>query len=409
LSTGFDWAVAPEAKLVRADISDNGIVADIINAHGIKAIIHFAGSISVPESMIDPLGYYQNNTANSLALIRTAIGNGVDKFVFSSTAAVYGSPDNDLPIAETAATLPQSPYGASKLMTEIMLADAAAAHDFRYAALRYFNVSGADPKGRTGQSTCGAINLIKVATEAALGKRDGIEVFGTDYPTRDGTCVRDFIHVTDLVAAHLDALSYLRAGGPSLIANCGYGRGYTVREVLDSVRRVSGRDFEIRLGGRRDGDIVSRWPIRPGPGKCSIGRRVTTTSTRSSAARWPGRQACRGATRFKNSDALKEIAQHVADEVDAPERLAQMRAVLGVEPVDLDPVGGFHPCLDVGYLLRQDQPDQEAVNIGEQNRIRFRPLRRPGSANQPARRVDCSNAMTQRDNPGAGDDRQQPA
>ncbi|MDP2733306.1 MAG: UDP-glucose 4-epimerase GalE [Hoeflea sp.] len=257
LSTGFDWAVAPEAKLVRADISDTGIVAGIIRSHGIKAIIHFAGSISVPESMVDPLGYYHNNTANSLTLIRTAIENGVDKFVFSSTAAVYGSPDNDLPIAETAPTLPQSPYGASKLMTEIMLADAAAAHDFRYAALRYFNVSGADPKGRTGQSTRGAVNLIKVATEAALGKRDGIEVFGTDYPTRDGSCVRDFIHVTDLVAAHLDSLSYLRAGGESLIANCGYGRGYTVREVLDSVRRISGRDFKIRLGPRRDGDIVT--------------------------------------------------------------------------------------------------------------------------------------------------------
>ncbi|KJS17911.1 MAG: UDP-glucose 4-epimerase [Hoeflea sp. BRH_c9] len=257
LSTGFDWAVAPEAKLVRADISDTGIVADIIRSHGIKAIIHFAGSISVPESMVDPLGYYHNNTANSLTLIRTAIENGVDKFVFSSTAAVYGSPENDLPIAETTPTLPQSPYGASKLMTEIMLADAAAAHDFRYAALRYFNVSGADPKGRTGQSTRGAVNLIKVATEAALGKRDGIEVFGTDYPTRDGSCVRDFIHVTDLVTAHLDSLSYLRAGGPSLIANCGYGRGYTVREVLDSVRRISGRDFKIRLGPRRDGDIVT--------------------------------------------------------------------------------------------------------------------------------------------------------
>ena len=257
LSTGFDWAVAPEAKLVRADIADTAVIAAIINAHDVDAIIHFAGSISVPDSMADPLGYYQNNTANSLALIRAAVANGVGKFVFSSTAAVYGTPDSDLPIAETAPTLPQSPYGASKLMTERMLADAAAAHDFRYAALRYFNVSGADPLGRTGQSTVGASNLIKVATEAAKGKRDGIDVFGADYPTRDGTCVRDFIHVADLVGAHLDALSYLRAGGDSLIANCGYGRGYTVREVLDSVRRVSGRDFDIRLVGRRDGDIIT--------------------------------------------------------------------------------------------------------------------------------------------------------
>ncbi|KGF70200.1 UDP-glucose 4-epimerase [Hoeflea sp. BAL378] len=257
LSTGFEWAVAPEARLIRADIADTQTVAGIIRNHGVDAIVHFAGSISVPESIADPLGYYQNNTANSLALIRTAIENGVDKFVFSSTAAVYGSPVSDGPVSEAAPTLPESPYGLSKLMTERMLADAAAAHDFRYAALRYFNVSGADPQGRTGQSTRGAANLIKVATEAAMGKRDGIEVFGTDYPTRDGTCVRDFIHVSDLVAAHMNALTYLRAGGQSIIANCGYGRGYTVREVLDSVKRLSGRDFEIRIAARRPGDIVT--------------------------------------------------------------------------------------------------------------------------------------------------------
>jgi UDP-glucose 4-epimerase len=257
LSTGFEWAVAPEAELIHADVSDTAAIAEIIRAHGIEAIIHFAGSISVPESLADPLGYYQNNTANSLALIRTAIATGVKQFVFSSTAAVYGTPRSDGAIAENTPTVPQSPYGASKLMTETMLADAAAAHEFRYAALRYFNVSGADPLGRTGQSTRGAANLIKVATEAAMGKRDGIEVFGSDYPTRDGTCIRDFIHVTDLVAAHLDALTYLRAGGDSLVANCGYGRGYTVREVLDSVRRLSGRDFEVRLGPRREGDIVT--------------------------------------------------------------------------------------------------------------------------------------------------------
>jgi len=257
LSTGFDWAVAPEAKLIRADVSDAIAITDIIRSHGIEAIVHFAGSISVPESIADPLGYYQNNTANSLALVRAAIETGVRKFVFSSTAAVYGSPEGDHPITETTPTVPQSPYGASKLMTETMLADAAAAHDFRYVALRYFNVSGADPLGRTGQSTRGAANLIKVATEAAMGKRNGIEVFGTDYPTRDGTCVRDFVHVSDLVAAHLDALSYLRSGGSSLVANCGYGRGYTVREVLDSVKRLSGRDFEIRYGARREGDIVT--------------------------------------------------------------------------------------------------------------------------------------------------------
>lgn len=256
LSTGFDWAVAPEATLVRADIADSAVIAGLISANKVDAIIHFAGSVSVPESLVDPLGYYQNNSANSLALIRTAIEGGVRNFVFSSTAAVYGTPENDLPVAETALTRPQSPYGLSKLMTEMMLADAAAAHDFRYAALRYFNVAGADPLGRTGQSTAGASNLIKVATEAALGKRGGIEVFGSDYPTRDGTCIRDFIHVADLVAAHMDALSYLRGGGDSLVANCGYGRGYTVSEVLDAVRRVSGREFEVRLGQRRVGDII---------------------------------------------------------------------------------------------------------------------------------------------------------
>lgn len=257
LSTGFDWAVAPDATLIKADIADTETVADVIRTHSVDAIVHFAGSISVPDSLADPLGYYQNNTANSLALIQTAVRTEVPNFIFSSTAAVYGTPEDDGPITEAAQTRPQSPYGASKLMTETTLADAAAAHEFSFAALRYFNVSGADPKGRTGQSTRGAVNLIKVATEAAMGKRDGIDVFGTDYPTRDGTCVRDFIHVADLVGAHLDALSYLRAGGESLIANCGYGRGYTVQEVLGAVRRVSGREFEIRHAPRRDGDIVT--------------------------------------------------------------------------------------------------------------------------------------------------------
>ncbi|MCY0149810.1 UDP-glucose 4-epimerase GalE [Hoeflea sp. G2-23] len=257
LSTGFDWAIPPEARLIRADIADAAAMADMLKAHEIEAIVHFAGSISVPESIADPLSYYQNNTANSLGLIRSAIDAGVKKFVFSSTAAVYGTPDDDRPVTETDPTCPQSPYGASKLMTETMLGDTAAAHDFRYVALRYFNVSGADPEGRTGQSTRGAVNLIKVATETAMGKREAIEVFGTDYPTRDGTCVRDFIHVNDLVAAHLDALGYLRRGGDSLVANCGYGRGYTVQEVLDAVRRVSGRDFKIHRGPRRTGDIVT--------------------------------------------------------------------------------------------------------------------------------------------------------
>jgi UDP-glucose 4-epimerase len=177
--------------------------------------------------------------------------------VFSSTAAVYGTPATDGPVREGDDLRPESPYGVSKLMTELMLRDTAAAHDFRYVALRYFNVAGADPRGRTGQSTRGATHLIKVAVEAALGKRSHIDVFGTDYPTRDGTCIRDYIHVTDLVAAHLKALEHLRGGGDSLVANCGYGRGYTVLEVLDTVRKMRGADFTVNRVGRRAGDAVS--------------------------------------------------------------------------------------------------------------------------------------------------------
>ena len=257
LSTGFEWAVSPEAKLVQADIADTDQMASIMSSHGVEAIIHFAGSVVVPDSVSDPLGYYQNNTVNSLGLIKAAVDTGVAHFVFSSTAAVYGTPATDAPVTETTDLMPASPYGVSKLMTELMLRDTAAAHDFRYAALRYFNVAGADPRGRTGQSTRGATHLIKVANEAALGKRGHIDVFGTDYPTRDGTCIRDYIHVTDLVAAHLKALTYLRAGGDSLVANCGYGRGYSVLEVLDAVRRAHGEDFDIRMSGRRPGDAVS--------------------------------------------------------------------------------------------------------------------------------------------------------
>lgn len=253
LSTGFDWAVPAEAKLVVGDVGDRKLVASLIAEHGVDAIIHFAGSIIVPESVADPLGYYENNTVKSRALIEAAVKGGVPHFIFSSTAAVYGSPEV-MPVTEDAPTLPESPYGSSKLMTEIMLRDAAAAHPLRYTALRYFNVAGADPKGRTGQSTKGATHLIKVASETALGKRPFIEVFGTDYPTRDGTCIRDYIHVADLARAHYLALERLRAGGPSLVANCGYGRGYSVLEVLKAVKEVVGTDFEVRMSGRRPGD-----------------------------------------------------------------------------------------------------------------------------------------------------------
>lgn len=253
LSTGFRWAVPPAATLVVGDAGDQDLVRAVVRKHGVSAIIHFAGSIVVPESVADPLGYYQNNTVKSRALMEVAVETGVKHFIFSSTAAVYGNPET-VPVREEARAAPVSPYGSSKLMTEIMLADTARAHDFNYVALRYFNVAGADPKGRSGQSTPHATHLIKVACETALGKRRGMEVFGTDYPTADGTCVRDYIHVTDLARAHLAALSYLRNGGKSDVFNCGYSRGYSVLEVIGAVKRALGRDFEVKLSGRRPGD-----------------------------------------------------------------------------------------------------------------------------------------------------------
>jgi UDP-glucose 4-epimerase len=256
LSTGFDWAVAPEAKLVTGELGDDGFREALFAGGDIEAIIHFAGSIIVPESVADPLGYYGNNTCVSRALIESAVRHGVKHFIFSSTAAVYGSVGSG-PVLEDTVLLPESPYGRSKLMTETMLADTASAFDFRYTALRYFNVSGADPKKRTGQSTKGATHLIKAASETALGKRPSMQIFGTDYDTPDGTCVRDFIHVSDLADAHYLALQRLRAGGKSLVANCGYGQGYSVFQVIDSMRRVAGVDFATELVGRRVGDAVT--------------------------------------------------------------------------------------------------------------------------------------------------------
>jgi UDP-glucose 4-epimerase len=257
LSTGFRWALAPEARFYLGDVGDTEVLSRIFRENSITSIIHFAGSIVVPESVADPLSYYENNTGKTRVLIAAAIEAGIANFVFSSTAAVYGTPENPMPVQETAALRPESPYGMSKLMSEIMLRDAAAAHDFRYVALRYFNVAGADPRGRTGQSTVGATHLIKVACEAALGKRLKVDVFGTDYPTPDGTGVRDYIHVSDLVAAHMKALEYLRQGGRPLVANCGYGEGYSVLQVLQAVKRVHGRDFEVNYSDRRAGDAVS--------------------------------------------------------------------------------------------------------------------------------------------------------
>lgn len=256
LSTGVRANVPAAATLVVGDIADQDLVRDLAREHDLTGVIHFAGSIVVPDSVVDPLGYYLNNTVKSRALIEAVISAGIRHFIFSSTAAVYGMPDTG-PVSENSPLQPMSPYGSSKLMTEIMLADAARAHDFRYVALRYFNVAGADPKGRSGQSTPRATHLIKVACETALRKRDHMDIFGTDYPTRDGTCIRDYIHVTDLVRAHSAALAHLRSGGASEVFNCGYGRGYSVMEVVETVRRVSGLTLDARLAPRRAGDPAS--------------------------------------------------------------------------------------------------------------------------------------------------------
>ena len=253
LSTGVRGAVSPKAQLVVGDVADASLVSRVIAEYEVEEIIHFAAKIVVPDSVADPLGYYLSNTVKSRALLATAVNARVPRFVFSSTAAVYGMPASN-PVGEDAPTLPISPYGSSKLMTEWMLHDAAAAHRFGYVALRYFNVAGADPAGRAGQSSPRATHLIKVASELALGKRTQMEVFGTDYPTPDGTCVRDYVHVTDLVAAHRDALRHLRRGGTNLVLNCGYGRGHSVLQVLEAVKRVSGVDLSVEMSPRRAGD-----------------------------------------------------------------------------------------------------------------------------------------------------------
>jgi len=257
LTTGFRWAVHERAAFVEGDIGDMALVGRVIAEHGVKGIMHFAGSIVVPESVEQPLKYYRNNTVNSRALIEAAVTGGVPHFIFSSTAATYGVPEES-PVREDSPKRPINPYGTSKLMTELMLADVAAAHPLNYCALRYFNVAGADPRGRSGQSTAGATHLIKVAVEAALGKRSHVAVFGTDYETPDGTGVRDYIHVSDLAAAHVLALEALIADpARNLTMNCGYGRGFSVLEVLDAVDRVTNIKVERRIEGRRAGDPPS--------------------------------------------------------------------------------------------------------------------------------------------------------
>lgn len=253
LSTGFRWSVPEGVPLVVGDVGDFELVLRTLQQHRIDAIAHFAAKLIVPESVSDPLGYYLNNTVKSRSLMAAAVAAGVKKFVFSSTAAVYGN-TSDKPIDEDAPLEPLSPYGSSKQLTEVMLRDVAAAHDMRYVILRYFNVAGADPLMRHGQSTANATHLIKVAVQTALGMRAHMEVFGTDYPTPDGTCIRDYIHVSDLIAAHMQALTHLDGGGESLVMNCGYGHGYSVSEVIETVRQVSGKPVEARIGPRRAGD-----------------------------------------------------------------------------------------------------------------------------------------------------------
>jgi UDP-glucose 4-epimerase len=256
LSTGFATAVPPGVPLLVGDAGDEALVSSAIAEHDVESVIHFAGSVVVPDSMRDPLGYYRNNTMTTRALLNAVIKNGVERFIFSSTAAVYGNPDQ-VPVPEAAPTRPLSPYGSSKLMTEIMLHDVAMAHGMSYVVLRYFNVAGADPYARIGLATVGATHLLKIAVEAATGQRAKIDVYGTDYPTPDGSCIRDFIHVSDLAQAHRAALSYLRGGGQSVTLNCGYGRGYSVLETIEAVRGVSGRNFAVQYAARRPGDIMT--------------------------------------------------------------------------------------------------------------------------------------------------------
>lgn len=254
LVTGFAWAVDPRATLVEANIEDEDRVRATMREHDVVAVMHFAGSVVVPESVTNPLKYYRNNTVASRSLIESAVATGVKHFIFSSTAATYGTPEI-VPIAEDAPKNPINPYGMSKLMTEAMLKDVAHAHPMNYCALRYFNVAGADPQGRSGQSTAGATHLIKVAVEAATGKRGHVSVFGTDFATPDGTGVRDYIHVSDLAAAHVHALELLIADPTaSHTMNCGYGQGYSVNQVLDAVDRVTNMTIDRRYEGRRAGD-----------------------------------------------------------------------------------------------------------------------------------------------------------
>ena len=253
LSTGSAEALVNGETLVVGELADTDKLDGVFRSYAPVAVLHFAAAIVAPESVIDPLKFYNNNTANTLRLLQACVRHGVERFIFSSTAAVYGFPEGGV-AAESSPTLPINPYGTSKLMSEWMLRDTALAHGLRYVALRYFNVAGADPESRMGQRTPEATHLIKVSCQAALGMRQGVSIYGTDYPTQDGTGIRDYIHVEDLASAHLAALAYLERGGESDTFNVGYGRGSSVREVIDMVQRVSGIDFPVVEAPRRPGD-----------------------------------------------------------------------------------------------------------------------------------------------------------
>ena len=253
LSTGIRGLVAEEADFVEGNAGDTELVRKVIPAHKIDVIIHFAGSVIVPESVQYPLAYYANNTMVARNLIEASIQSGVKNFIFSSTATVYAGDGNEM-LAENLPTDPISPYGRSKLMTEWMLQDASRAHNFRHVVLRYFNVAGADPRGRTGQSSPNATHLIKRASQVALGRVSHLDIFGTDYPTPDGTGVRDYIHVSDLISAHILALDHLRNDGASATLNCGYGRGISVRDIVKSMERILKRPLPVKEGPRRTGD-----------------------------------------------------------------------------------------------------------------------------------------------------------
>ena len=255
-STGHEQLVPVGVPVIRGNVGDREVTDRLFADHKIDAVAHFAASIVVPESVADPLKYYLNNTVSTARLIKACVNAGVGRFIFSSTAAVYGNQDESL-IGEEAGCWPENPYGTSKLMSEQILGDASKAHDLSYVALRYFNVAGADPAGRAGQLSKPATHLIKVAVEVATGQRGAMQVFGIDYPTDDGTCIRDYIHVTDLIAAHLAALEHLLGGGGSLTLNCGYGKGNSVHQVLESVARLSGTNLNVEMAARRAGDAAA--------------------------------------------------------------------------------------------------------------------------------------------------------